>query len=511
VGCCGGTLGGRGLDFGPDIEGLTVAHLGVNAEEAVGLGLGQNTSKFELVCFPTGSEEICGGTIRNGSTFCIRANCGVSSHKKGSTVPYSGMMFVRKNQDSAYVDPGMALDRLDPKILATWGTDKVSFKIWMDRMEAVRRRGEFSTFHEMEEELELGAKAKNFKTPGRKPFKNAEETVDLEWTTYVPRMVQGSNPADLTLMSMASAAEAVEEAVKYSDTRLKHIATWRAAADLDTDTTIQMFDVKLGGLASGIGGRPSGAIGEAAPTVWGTLSHLADSMITFHNQINETITEKVKLFITQADLSSHVAVGQHNSARIGAVQTSFNQSQANTTKVFEALMIRLEKAEDLVLALQQQVVSQQGSLPQEHTSHSEIASPQIMKIMEERLTKLELLSDSTSIQFSQLGLNSLAETSAWVRLNYGTHRFGLMCDVYFILDRILGDSDADQLTMMNKMQYQIKYNLSTGSEAMALFSLSHIVPKIFHHSTAGSFGVGMHMSALSQLKLGRSGLMAQMG
>jgi hypothetical protein len=133
--------------------------------------------------------------------------------------------------------------------------------------------------------------------------------------------------------------------------------------------------------------------GEAAPSVWGTLSHLEYFMINFRNQINETITEKVKLFITQADLSPHVAVGQTNSARIGAVQTSFNQSQADTTKVFEALTTRLEKAEDLVLALQQQVASQQGSLPQVHTSHSEIASPQVMNIMEERLAKLELLSD----------------------------------------------------------------------------------------------------------------------
>jgi hypothetical protein len=50
-------------------------------------------------------------------------------------------------------------------------------------------------------------------------------------------MVHGLNPADLTFISVASAVEAVEEAVKYSDIRLKHIATWRAAADLDTDTT----------------------------------------------------------------------------------------------------------------------------------------------------------------------------------------------------------------------------------------------------------------------------------
>jgi hypothetical protein len=75
-----------------------------------------------------------------------------------------------------------------------------------------------------------------------------------------------------------------------------------------------------------------------------------------------------------------------------------------------------------------------------------------------------------------------------------------MCDVYVLFDRILGGSDSDQLTMMNKMQYQVNCNLATGSEAMALFSFSHIVPRMFHHTTAGSFGVGRHVSALSQLK-----------
>jgi hypothetical protein len=123
-----------------------------------------------------------------------------------------------------------------------------------------------------------------------------------------------------------------------------------------------------------------------------------------------------------------------------------------------------------------------------------------VKILAERVAKLEVLSDTTCIKFSQLGLSSLSEMSGWVRQHYGTHRFGLMCDVYVLFDRILGDSDSDQFSMMNKMQYQVKCNLATGSEAMALLSLSHIVPRMFHPTTAGSFGVGRHVSALSQLK-----------
>jgi hypothetical protein len=123
-----------------------------------------------------------------------------------------------------------------------------------------------------------------------------------------------------------------------------------------------------------------------------------------------------------------------------------------------------------------------------------------VKILAERVAKLEVLSDTNCIQFSQLGLSSLSEMSGWVHKHYGTHRFGLICDVYVLFDCILGDSDSDQLAMMNKMQYQVKCNLATGSEAMALFSLSRIVPRMFHHTTAGSFGVGHHVSALSQLK-----------
>jgi hypothetical protein len=78
-------------------------------------------------------------------------------------------------------------------------------------------------------------------------------------------------------------------------------------------------------------------------------------------------------------------------------------------------------------------------------------STEDMKILTERVAKLEELYDTTCIQFSQLGLISLIEVSVLVRQHYGTHRFGLVCDVYVLFDRILGENDSDQLSMMNKI------------------------------------------------------------
>jgi hypothetical protein len=137
-----------------------------------------DTSKFEIVCFPVGSSPVCGGTIENGSTFCIRKECAVTSHKKlGNAVPCSGMIFVLKNQDSAFIDPGMALDRLDLDFLSTWRTDRVTLTDWIDQMGAAKRGGIFSTCSDMDYELALGSKAKVFQTPARGLFKNHEETV----------------------------------------------------------------------------------------------------------------------------------------------------------------------------------------------------------------------------------------------------------------------------------------------------------------------------------------------
>jgi hypothetical protein len=140
-----------------------------------------DTSRFEIVCFPVGSSPVYGGTIGNGSTFCIRKECTVTSRKKlGNMVPCSGMLFGRKNQDSTFIDPGMVLDRLDLEFITTWKTDRVTLTDWIDRMGAAKLGGIFSTRSDMEYELALVSKAKVFQTAARGPFKNQEEIVELD-------------------------------------------------------------------------------------------------------------------------------------------------------------------------------------------------------------------------------------------------------------------------------------------------------------------------------------------
>jgi hypothetical protein len=221
-----------------------------------------------------------------------------------------------------------------------------------------------------------------------------------------------------------------------------------------------------------------------------------------HLKLSQALADKMSSLASKTKFAACFSLAQAASSQVASVETAVSQGQGESTKVFTALMDPLDKAEDIIVNLKRELILANATAPHGTTlsPFSLGSSTEEVKILAERAAKFEVLSYTTCIQFSQLGLSSLSEVYGWVRQHYGTHRFGLMCDDYVLFDRILGDSDSDQFAMMNKMQYQVKCNLATGSEAMYLFSMSHIVPRMFHHTTAGSFGVGRHVSALSQLK-----------
>jgi hypothetical protein len=355
----------------------------------------------------------------------------------------------------------------------------------------------------MEFKIELGTKSKAFQTPARGPFKNEEETIDLDWTPDSPQLSGGTALSDLDVTVMEAAVEAVEKVIIRNEERLKLFVNKLTDSNFATDSLVEMLDVKIAGVTNAISLRPTGDIGQVAPTIWGNLSHLADVIGEHHSKLSQGLLDKMNFLASKSEFSNCYSVARSALSQMALVQTSMTQGHLKSTTVFSTLTDRLDKAEDLIVDLQRDLQSCSnmplGSnvLPPSALGNM---STEDMKILAERVAKLKVLSDTTCMQLSQLGLSSLSEVSGWVRQHYGTHRFCLMCDVYVLFDRILGDSESDQLAMMNKMQYQMKCNLAMGSKAMDLFSLYHIVPCMFHHTTPGSFGVGRHVSALSQLK-----------
>jgi hypothetical protein len=117
-----------------------------------------------------------------------------------------------------------------------------------------------------------------------------------------------------------------------------------------------MLDVKIAGVTNTIGLRPTGDIGQVAPTIWGTLSHLADVIGEHHSKLSHGLLDKLNLLASKSDSSNCYSVAQVASYQVALVQTSTTQGHLESTKVFSTLMNRLDKLDNLIVELQRDLL-----------------------------------------------------------------------------------------------------------------------------------------------------------
>jgi hypothetical protein len=198
-----------------------------------------------------------------------------------------------------------------------------------------------------------------------------------------------------------------------------------------TDLLVEMLDVKIAGVTNGIGLRPNGEIGHVAPTIWGNLSHLAYVMGEHHLKLSQALADKMSSLASKTKFSACFSLAQAASSQVASVETAVSQGQGESTQVFTTLIYRLDKSEDLIMNLQRELSLANATAPQGTTlsPFSCGSSTEEVKILAERVAKLEVLSDTTCIQFSQLGLNSLSEVSGWVLQHYLTASLGIAIQI----------------------------------------------------------------------------------
>ena len=93
---------------------------------------------------------------------------------------------------------------------------------------------------------------------------------------------------------------------------------------------------------------------------------------------------------------------------------------------------------------------------------------------------LKLTTETTAVKFGNLGIRNLQECSRWVTANFSEERYGLVVDPLNLLDRLFGDDQVDPLTQLKTMESRMKLNIDTGAESSSITSMGHLRPRIFH-------------------------------
>lgn len=285
----------------------------------------------------------------------------------------------------------------------------------------------------------------------------------------------------------------------------------------------------------------------AAPTMWGTISFMADELSKVGARVKESIDAYVPFRTTVGARLDKFKTGSDTTVKIiGMLMKSMKSLTADSKAVKEMMedfRVRLaainsaqrgakrvkrhgdqsdrnETVDDLMDMLSDNSITpdRSTSVDEDEMSdgrtdtgrvnnvgtnddmHPMLTQESLSKFIQviEDVCALKIASKASAIKFGNLGVRNLQECTKWVDANFSNHRYGLIMDPLIMLDRIFGDDKVDPMTQLKTLESRLKLNIETGPEASSITSLSHSRPRIFHTGRP-TMSCDQHSSRLNKL------------
>ena len=422
-------------------------------------------------------------------------------------------VFIRRNiPGSVFSEPKVSSKKIPFDVMTNWESQSLSIVDWSTEFQAVDGTVEVLTSaEEIQTEAEFLVESSLMRTPGKRKkdsfsgeefegplpgWKNPryarsfpEDPIELE--TLIEEGVSKVMVTS-TLSKIETYIEdmglAVEEATSIHHDRLTSLED-------NLETMIGMMQT----LKSRVGSSLD--IGErfTAPTLWGStafisdeLTKLSDDMVELHTMTIKPIQESlVSLSSKENDISNKtekvVRVVKLLLARVQAINESVLEVKT------DLVMVRTEQSvgfngpgldRDDTDELMDYVVAEEGG--RGHVRHGQssgavpLVSPAkkvvregdgdsdegVMTILTKLIDDVKTLQSSkpnTTIKFGGLGIAHLSDCAEWIKKNFSGHQYGLIMDPLLMLDRIYGEDEVVEGSLLKGMDLQDKMNIGSAA------------------------------------------------
>lgn len=487
------TGGTRGANEGGDID---APGGGVAFGASGGVGSGEGTI-YSIVSVLAGGD-LCRARIGGGSTFCLKNedDCKIKSHVTGmDKLKDDDMYYVMKSATVGFCEPCISAEWVLPDLLEEWTSAQFSANEWSARFGAANRSQKGASKAEMDRAMEDQRKAKAYQTP--KKVKNPKGAVsiafDSDYSPFKAHFDQAKEGIVLDGPTLSAGIVDLGKGLESTAQRTEVISSFVQEGLNNSLLASQMIEQKVVTVESQLGNPVRMPKELDAPTLWGILGLLGDKLVVISD--NGTAQEEVK-----RDLLNRVTQMEDQDL-MSLINIKAKENSSFQIQVFNALRAaraRIGRQDATIKSIQEQL----ATLSVDHLRGTDLqftgalatdtSGPSLARLeaLEGRLLRLENDQDETTVKFSKLGLSGIDETHAWVKMSFPSRRYGLVIDVYTLCERMYGDSESDQASMLNLLDKQMKLKLFTGAEALAVSSLRHPIPRLFHSASSAAFGDG---------------------
>ena len=284
-----------------------------------------STKLFVVVVIDCLDKTVCFGSIGAGGSFCVKRNCTTKSHSS-SKVRFLGwnrtMVFIQRiNPTMAFLEPNLDLGNVSDNVVEGWRNQRLSLAAWILEFQAADSVDDDQvTSEDIEEETRFLMKADKLKTPSKKRREDDEvmetDFVVLGWRgePYQRTLPEEGSVELENQIAVGFKKGVVTRAVAGIESKVEGLSKGMVELSQLTHNRFVTIEesVRLG---SGFVQTLKSKIGKEfvinerfeAPTMWGTMSFIADELIRVDGVVTRFSDDIEPLKDTIGILQSHIA------------------------------------------------------------------------------------------------------------------------------------------------------------------------------------------------------------
>jgi hypothetical protein len=456
-------------------------------------------AKYKIYCMPIDEDEyneLCLGSIGQGSKLCIKRGCTSFHNGTKATIPF-GSLQVMHNTNHLFIEPSAPSSMIDPDLLDMWFQEKLSLEEWSDQFAIIRNTNTVATKKSFGIAQNFAKTAKTFKSPLKSPSNPTQLNVMLNnvfKTKIYKRKIESVEEfisKKPTLEDLTEILATTEESVEEITTGLVATNNGLETLNYKVENELPILFSKQESLEASIGTRVVGTkpLFEA-PTLWNSVSLLSDLIV-------ETRSDVVQLQLDASKSSKEMTSVALNAAKSMVIPkeialqqriTDVREGLKNTISNMALRVNRdgkiLFKTKNMLDHVQTNIhsSSNQSSVQPEDTSGLRAQ----MNQLETTLRAIEADSSKESVKFCKLGFKTLEDSAAWVE-SHKFNDFGLVVDIHFIFEHVYSKFNVSGVnqTAIIRLQQLAKINIKNLNLGLAISSFDTRAPRIFTLNESG--------------------------
>lgn len=493
---------------------------------------GQASKKYHIFIAPESPEVLqdhCFMPMADGSTFCVERNCKVSHRGSGDKVLVApGEAYIKFSKTRVFKEPSANSILWDEDLYEAWVDTPVTMEEWIHRFALVRNNIDQKPEQPINEntlkkEERFAYALRNLKSVRKRKREHTSPPEPINYTLGYDFGVEPESGYSFELLAQAIASiDKALHGVIANSTRvfedLESFEDFVRPSLTQSEEALKMLALRLGT-------KPTTMLSRFnSPTIWSTLSLLANEFENINNRIAyETISKAKQAEENACSTSEQFTNLKHDELdkRIDLLKASLMSVTNSVQKIASSFTNHNQHSTNRSShprrnGLEARTTISRQSYSDNSSTDSDLSSvpddPGIEKYRRKKSQIKEdnddLLDDPTSkisklsrldrlerelillkaskkehgVNFGGLHFTTKRDSDAWLSINSPDKFFGLVVDVHAVCEHIYALMFGKESTLTN-LHDLAKIKLHTDIEGIQVTSFDRKVPKLFTKSS----------------------------